>query len=163
MILGIDPGRHGSFVLLGRGACVAQLRTADIIGTAKWEASHAEVTAALRSLHAEHRIRLAVLERASVRPGEGRGSGLTTGIGWGLLLGAVSALEVPVLMPTAAQWTRALFVGVPGEGKERSVAVARTIPGLDLTPGRCTKPQDGLADAGCLALWGGMQGLGRGT
>lgn len=38
--------------------------------------------------------------------------------------------------------------------KARSIAAAqRLLPDLDLSPGRRTKPHDGLADAGCLAVY----------
>lgn len=154
-ILGIDPGKDGALVLLRGREVLAATRTRDLIGAAKWQAAHARATGWLRSAHAEHRIDLAVLELAAGRPGEGRGSALTTGIGWGLWLGAVSALGIPVRTPASVSWTADLFRGVAGEGKERAVSLAmQEVPDLDLVPGRARKPHDGLADAACLALWG---------
>jgi hypothetical protein len=44
---------------------------------------------------------------------------------------------------------------IPGEGKARAIARAAQLPGLNLTPGRRRKAHDGLADAACLALYGG--------
>lgn len=162
IVLGVDPGKTGAAVLLRGREVVAVRRTAELVGSAKWQAAHAGVTGWLRSVHAEHRVDLAVLELYGGRAGEGRGSMLTIGVGWGLWLGALSALEIPVLTPSAASWTRQMFVGVAGEGKERSANVARgMLPDLDLTPGRCVKVQDGIADAGCLALWGQSTAIGR--
>lgn len=153
--LGLDPGRDGAAVVLDGTRCVAQTRTSDLIGASKWHAAHVGVTDWLRSVHAEHCIDLAVLELYAGRPGEGRGSGLTTGVGWGLWLGAISALRIHVVIPASSKWTRALFSDVPGEGKERSIVVAsRRVVDLDLRPGRCRKAHSGLADAACLALYG---------
>jgi hypothetical protein len=161
-ILGIDPGKDGAAVLLDGRTVLAAVRTSELIGPAKWQAAHAQVTAWLRSAHAEHRIGLAVLELYGGRAGEGRGSMLTIGVGWGLWLGALSALEIPVQTPASASWTRDLFRGVAGDGKERGVLVASgMVPDLDLTPGRVRKPHTGLADAACLALWGASTALGR--
>ena len=158
-ILGIDPGKDGALVLLRGREVLAAVRTSELIGTAKWQAAHPLATGWLRSAHAAHRIDLAVLELAAGRPGEGRGSALTTGIGWGLWLGAVSALGIPVRTPASASWTAAMFKGIAGEGKERSVSLAmQELPDLDLMPGpRMWRPHDGLADAACLAMWGERQ------
>lgn len=154
-ILGIDPGKDGALVLLRGREVLAATRTRDLIGAATWQAAHARATGWLRSTHAEHRIDLAVLELYGGRKGEGRGSLLTVGVGWGLWLGAVSALGIPVRTPAANSWTADLFRGVAGDGKERAVAVAmQEVPDLDLMPGRSRRPHDGLADAACLALWG---------
>ena len=154
-ILGIDPGKDGALVLLRGREVLAAVRTSELIGSTKWQAAHARATSWIRSAHAEHRIDLAVLELYGGRSGEGRGSLLTVGVGWGMWLGAVSALGIPVRTPASVSWTADLFRGVAGEGTERAVAVAmQEVPDLDLMPGRARRPHDGLADAACLALWG---------
>lgn len=156
-ILGIDPGKDGALVLLRGREVLAAVRTSELIGSAKWQAAHPLATGWLRSAHAAHRIDLAVLELFAGRSGRkgAAGSMLTIGVGWGLWLGAVSALGIPVRTPASASWTADLFRGVAGEGKERAVSLAmQEVPDLDLTPGRARKPHDGLADAACLALWG---------
>ena len=154
-ILGIDPGKDGALVLLRGREVLAATRTRDLIGAAKWQAAHARATGWLRSAHAEHWIDLAVLELYGGRSGEGRGSLLTVGVGWGMWLGAVSALGIPVRTPASASWTADMFRGIAGEGKELSVSRAsQELPDLVLMPGRTRKPHDGLADAACLAMWG---------
>ena len=158
-VLGIDPGKDGAAVLLDGRLVIASVRTRDLIGKADWHAGYGGVTAWLRATHAEHRIGLAVLELHAGRPGEGGGSARTIGVGWGIWLGALSALEIPVITPAAARWTRTMLVDIGGEGKERAIAVARPI--IDLTPGRRRKPHDGLADAVCLALYGQTHPLAR--
>jgi len=156
-VLGIDPGKDGGAVILRGREVLASVRVASLIGSAKWHTGGGDAVADwLRAAHAENRIDLAVLELFAGRPMEGRGSAMTTGVGWGIWYGALRGLGIAVLTPTSATWTKALFVGIQGEGKERSVAYCRRfLPDLDLVPKGCRKPQDGLADAGCLAAWGG--------
>lgn len=154
-VLGIDPGKDGAAVLLVGDSDHMALMLAPVVGGKKWEAVHAEVTGWLRATHRTYPIDLAVLELHAGRPGEGAGSARTIGVGWGLWLGALSALCIPVIVPTAQKWQKELLADLAGEGKDRAVALARQrLPGLDLTPGRRRVPHTGLADAGCLALYG---------
>lgn len=156
MILGIDPGKAGAAVLLDRDRRVVNnVRTADLVGDGWHKGGAVALAAWLRSAHAEWRLQGAVLELYAGRPGEGRGGLMTLGVGWGVWYGALLGLGVEVRTPASASWTRRIFDGVQGEGKERAVALARMrLPDLDLTRGRERKPHDGTADAGCLALWG---------
>jgi hypothetical protein len=152
--LGLDPGKDGAIVLLDGASVVAQVRIATLLRGARWHAAHPAVTGWIRSAVVEHHPEVAALELYAGRPGEGRGSMLTVGVGWGLCLGALSALGVPVLTPTSATWTRDLLRGVAGEGKQRAICWAsQAFFGLDLTPGRVATPHSGLADAACLARW----------
>lgn len=154
-ILGIDPGKKGAIVLLNGRSVLASAFTEDIIGKRDWREVGPALASWLRGVHAEHRIGLAVLELYAGRAGEGGGSLLTVGVGWGTFYGLLSGLEIPTFTPASSSWTREMFKGVGGEGKERSVNLCRAmLPDLDLMPGRRRKPHDGLADAACLALWG---------
>ena len=161
-ILGVDPGKDGALVLLDGKCVVAFTRTRDLLGSAKWEAGYRGCTDWLRSQHAATPIRLAVLELFAGRPAQGAGSAMTTGVGWGLWIGALAGLGIPVLTPSSASWTRTMFEGVAGEGKERGIGVALAhLPDLELRRGKERKDHDGIADAGCLALWGQRHPLGR--
>lgn len=157
--IGIDPGKDGACVVL-RGTEVLSARlTADLVGKLPWASAHPVMAAYLRGVVAEHRPSLAVLELYAGRPGEGRGSSMTTGVGWGLWLGLLSAMGVPAITPASSAWTRAMFRDVQGDGKARSVSVALArVPSLDLSPGRRRVPHAGLADAACLALYGAARG-----
>lgn len=157
-VLGIDPGRDGAGVLLDGRSVISWWLTADLLPGKGYDAD--ALAGRLRSTHAAHRIDLVVLELYAGRPGEGRGSGMTIGVGWGIWRGAAAGLGIPVITPASSSWTRTLFRDVQGEGKERSIAVAGTLD-LDLTPGRRRKPHDGLADAACLSLYGQTHPLAR--
>ena len=68
--------------------------------------------------------------------------------------GLIMSMGVRLLTPAPTTW-QTIRKGVPGKGKEQSILCARQqLPGLELLWGRRQKPHDGLADAGCLALWG---------
>jgi hypothetical protein len=154
-VLGIDPGKDGAAVLLV-GECDSMTLLLDpVVGGKRWEAVHAEVSGWLRATHRTYPIDVAILELHAGRPGEGAGSARTIGVGWGLWLGALSALGIHVVMPTSQKWTKAMLDDLAGEGKDRAVALCRArMPWLDLTPGRRRKPHTGIADAACLALYG---------
>jgi crossover junction endodeoxyribonuclease RuvC len=158
-ILGIDPGKNGAAVLLRDGSHVHAVLSSELLCGQSWEASHSEVTRWFRLLHSTWGLDLVVLERLGGRPGEGATSARTMGIGWGLWLGAASALGVPVIVPTPQRWQREILADLAGDTKSRSVAWCRAhLPGLDLTPGRRRVPHDGLADAACLAVYGRRHG-----
>jgi len=155
IVLGIDPGKDGAIVGLFADdgeLAIATLTQTCIVGK---HYAPAEMVAAIREVQEIGPIRLAVLETVSCRPGEGRSSILSMGIGWGLWRGILAALDIPTTTPTAGVWTRAILRDAPGQGKDRAIHVAGArIPNLNLTPGKRSKPHSGLADAGCLALYG---------
>ena len=154
-VLGIDPGKLGGLVVLeddgGLVRCVYQRQTADLCSGREYlpELMDAQVSRAVGELG----VSLAVLERCSTRPMEGRTSALTTGIGWGLWRGILAG-RCPVETPTPQAWQRVVLADVAGEGKARSIARAVQVLDLDLKPGLCRTYQDGLADAACLAWYG---------
>lgn len=150
--LGIDPGKDGALVVIdGAGRCASQVRTRDLLVEGEYLP---EVMAdTLRSMVVEYLPAGAALELCAGRAGEGRGSMLTVGKGWGLWRGMLAALGVRTLVPAASRWTRMLR-DVPGEGKARAIAYAAAhVPELELVGPRCRVPHSGLADAACLALY----------
>jgi len=158
--VGIDPGKTGGGVALD-----AQGIPVDWIAADHPDEGYApkgiywptRMAWWLRNVHDERGpIRLAVLEKQQCRPMEGRSSILTTGRGQGLWEGALAALGIPFVLVPPGTWTRAIFGSMPKGTDRKARAVATSLsqlPGLELTWGRRRKPHDGLADAGCLALY----------
>lgn len=150
LAVGIDPGRDGALVAVQSGA---------VLGTLLWREVCPDgwvpqlVARAMRDLDILPSV--VALELYAGRAGEGRGSLMKVGIGWGVLWTA-AALTWPsadLLTPASSSWT-SILRDQPGEGKARAQAlVASALPDLDLVPGKRRKPHDGLADAGALALW----------
>jgi len=160
MVLGIDPGKDGALVLLdGTSVLRVVLTSSLLVGKDYAPDTMAAAVRELVGIMAPRELSV-VLEQPGVRPGEGRGGGLTTGKGWGIWRGIVATLGLPCITPAASAWTRTILRDAPGEGKDRAIHVALSrLPGINLTPGRRVKPHSGIADAACLALYGQTKGL----
>lgn len=167
--LGIDPGRDGAAVLVDSdGPRVVETLLFSECQRDGWDPrtlAHAlrEMTATPHGDGVYHLTPSVVaLELYAGRAGEGGGSMLTIGRGWGTIHAVVSLVwpGAVVLTPASNSWTRMLR-DLPGEGKARSVAFCSShMPDLDLTPGRRRVPHSGLADATCLAWWAMGKGPG---
>ena len=164
-VIGIDPGARGAVVLLTdahASGFVLPTSTAGLDGR--------QLVVELRDLVVgpEGRDRallgyggdiLVVVERAQSFPGQGIASAFKYGRDFGKILGVLDALGWPYETVPPAQWHRQIVGGDPAEGKARAAAVvAARLPDLELRPGRCRVPHDGIVDAACLALWGRGRG-----
>lgn len=156
-VLGIDPGLDGALVLVEldghRQRVIAQQCTRDLSPEGYLPEAMDDLVSRWCG---EHAPALAVLERVSARPGEGVTSSFRFGFGVGLWRGILAG-RLRTIEPPPQTWQRVILKDIPGEGKARSVARAAQLPGLQLTPGKRRRPHDGLADAACLALYGGLQ------
>lgn len=159
LVVGIDPGKTGAAVALGLDGTPIEWVAADHPAEGYVVKGHKKrhyVPSCMAMWLADlGPIRLAVIEKQQAMPMEGRTSVLTTGYGFGLWVGVLAALKIPYQVVPPATWTRSVFGGTPrkGERKARAIVTARArLPDLPLIWGRKTKPHDGLADAGCIAL-----------
>jgi len=162
-IIGVDPGLDGALVLMHDGGALRQVRICDLTAGDGWRPG-------LAALIADHvrQMRedvddncIAYVERVSCRPGQGAPGVLTSGIGWGIVVGAIVASGVRVVDVTPAAWRRAAgFASHPGTPEGRKAAKADAIgwasmvPGLTLIYPGCRVPHSGLADAACIAYAG---------
>ena len=146
-IVGIDPGRRGAIVAIEGGEVVASLMMPFRQGMLDYE----EVMSFLE----RRNIRMVVLERQQAMPRQGVSSMFTLGSRYGELYGMSKALRLHVESPPPQTWQKVMLKGAEGHGKQRAITrVKELLPGLGLRPGRCRIDQDGLADAGLLALYG---------
>lgn len=158
IIIGIDPGMKGAVVAIN-GKTRELLRVSDCptlkIGkTADYDIP--EMASLLRGFSLGGPT-MAILEQAQSMPDQGVASMFATGRGYGIWLGILGALEIPYQTVRPCVWTRRLFKGLPGNGKERGILFAsRTFPGIELVPKGCRKPRDGRSDAACLAYYGAL-------
>jgi crossover junction endodeoxyribonuclease RuvC len=158
--IGIDPGKDGALVALNtNGEVEATFLTGRDFTTTIGKGSKKEylisrMNYALKCLGGKHKIKLVSIEKQSARPGQGVTSTFSTGYGYGLWLGVLSANGIPFVEVRPKTWVSHVLKDTPGEGKNRSVyVVMNRLPSLDLTPGKRRKPHDGLADAACLAMY----------
>lgn len=92
---------------------------------------------------------LAIIEKVNGYGGQGGSASFKFGVSYGVVLGIVAALVIPMRRPTPAVWKKAM--GLTSD-KERSRARA-----IERWPGAgcfTRKKDDGRAEAALLALWG---------
>jgi len=96
-----------------------------------------------------------VLEDIDARPGSPMSKQATLSFGQhhGCIVGLLSMGRVPFQLCRPKVWQRLAGVAGDGDVKDRVLAVVqRRLPALELTPGKRTKPHQGLADAAGMAL-----------
>lgn len=146
-IVGIDPGKSGALALVESST----LQCEDVL-LMPYDGKELNVLEVSQFLSKADAV---VLERQQAMPAQGRGSIFTLGSAYGALRATVALSGKKYMTALPTKWTRIVLEGVPGEGKARNITAAkRLFPELDLTPGRRTKPHDGIADAALLAFYG---------
>ena len=161
VVVGIDPGKDGALVAIHFDGKIRRVEltkeqfTIPIGKGSRREYDAAAMGNCLVELHAVYGIDLVVIEKQQAMPGQGSTSMFSIGLGYGLWLGAISTLGIPVQIVHPRTWQKRILRDVPGEGKGRAVLLCKQrLPELDLTPGRKRKPHDGIADAACMSLFG---------
>ena len=163
---GIDPGNNGAFVVIDAACKVWYQKVMPLIdirkGKAnKWIVDQGGVLRVLREIKSAWPDVRFILEKAQVIAGPGGRSPAAPrsmfqyGRGFGAIEMGLLALELSFTEAAPTEWGKILR-GVEGsDTKARSILKAqRALPTLDLCPGQKRKPHDGLADAGCMALYG---------
>lgn len=169
LTIGVDPGVSGAIVILDDArrcvlAWAADEKPADdrCGGYALGDRPDVRlIVDELRSVVGNAIVRGVVIESPFALAGGGVTSALTIGTNYGHLRAALVLCGWPVDDVTPAKWSAAVLGRRPSGGWEKgakkaaAIEVCRTqIPTLPLVLPRCKKAHDGLADAGCLALWG---------
>ena len=99
----------------------------------------------------------AILEKAQPYPGQGSVSNYSTGLGYGIMQGILSALKIPFEVVHPKTWQKLIFAGLPHDDTKAASALfcQRKWPTVDWrATERCKKIHDGLTDAACLAEFG---------
>lgn len=153
MIIGIDPGKAGGVAGLLRGGADFAVPTPILGG----EVYARALLGLLDTIDEE--VELVVIEKVSAMRGWGSSSSFKFGTGYGMLRGAIEGQGYPVRLVAPQTWQKRVLGGTAkSRTKDASIAfVQRAYPDIDLIPGKCRTPQDGLADAVCLAEWGRME------
>ena len=106
----------------------------------------------------------AFVEKTQAAPGQGVTSMHSFGIGAGIILGVLAALDIPTELVVPSVWTRVMHRGSQGATpKERSRETAlRLFPGHTfLATSRSRKPHEGIIDAVLIAEYGRRLTMGR--
>lgn len=105
-------------------------------------------------------VTMAVLEKQIVIPKQGGVSNFSTGMGFGLWQGLLSALGIPYIIIAPKSWQKTVFEGLPqGDTKQTSILFAKRMNPHELfTPtARAVKDHHGLTDSYCLAYYGSLK------
>lgn len=145
--IGIDPGLSGAIALLRNGeyAEVWDMPTMGRGSGTKQQINAAEVGKMLRGCPPCH----VYMELVGAMPGQGVSSMFNFGKAAGAVLGALGALQFPVVEVTPMKWKRAF--DLIGKGKDMARTVAQQLmPQAPLS----LKKHCGRADALLLAMYG---------
>ena len=120
--IGIDPGKTGSVTVLRDQ--VFNLYPTPII---KLEKNEYDIPEMINLLTPFTQDAFCCIEKSQCMPGNGIVQAFSTGKGYGLWLGILTALQIPFFEVHPRVWTKLLLSGSGGEGKERNYMRARQL------------------------------------
>ncbi|MDO8731680.1 MAG: hypothetical protein Q7L55_03795, partial [Actinomycetota bacterium] len=139
--IGIDPGLEGAIAVMTPEGIL--LHDMPVVRTPKGQYDAAAMAGLLR-LYAGDRQARAVLEAVSGRPGQGTASARSIGIGYGVWLGLLAALEIGHQSVPPGVWKRTLGLLKADKAASR----ARAVELYPEVAGRLTRVKDhGRAEA----------------
>jgi hypothetical protein len=168
VICGIDPGISGGIAFLnleGRSMWSDDLPTYQVHGVGKAWLDATALGAMIQNFNPD----AVVIERVNSRPGQGLSSTFRFGMAFGICIGVVSALQVPITFVTPGKWKIAMGLEAPPAyltpGQKASfrkkVAVDLAIELYPAAAADWARVKDhNKAEAALLAHWGMKHGLG---
>ena len=144
-VIGIDPGRKGGIALLSptRNVGILLPYVDDTL-----------VCSQILRILVKYKPDLVVLEKVHAMPGQGVTSMFNFGKNYGELLGTIKCSGLDYQLVDPRQWKKVILANT---NKDKEAAInfcTTTYPEINLTPNRKRTPQDGIADAVCLAAYG---------
>jgi hypothetical protein len=143
-VVGIDPGKSGGIAFYGEAVTVFPMPD-NLTDLAVHFDTH------------KNSIDHVFLEKAQPMPKQGVVSVYGYGHHNGAIEGILSAYFIPYTLVKPQTWMKVMHAGADSglDTKGKSVQVCRRLfPGVDLTPGKKTKPHDGMAEALLIAEYG---------
>lgn len=153
MIIGVDPGITGGIASLSRddGLWIEPMpRTEKGI----------DAKELLRLVHELRGARVAYIEKIFAMQKSGAHSMMKFGMYYGMVIGIITAVGIPIIEVTPQQWQKVVYSGVPEseEKKKRSAwAFKRMFPGVDATLSGSRQPHMGMVEAALIAEYGRRQ------
>lgn len=146
--IGIDPGKNGGIALLDEEGPIEYTVMPDTVaGVYDW----------LSSLATSLTNAAMVIEMAQPMPKQGVVSVFTYGRHFGAFEVLARAFGIPYHEVRPAVWKKAM--GLSSDKVDSIQLCQRLFPSANLTPDRCRKPHDGMAEAILVAEWGRRQRL----
>ena len=153
LICGIDPGLSGAVALMEAGpSFVPKILDMPTLALSRGGKNKREIDVRLLSqLIASHvPIAHAFVEQVGAMPGQGVSSVFAFGKAYGILIGVLGALGVPMTFVSPVKWKRDL--GVPADKDGARARASQLLPGA---ADQWTRVKDsGRAESALLCLWG---------
>jgi hypothetical protein len=148
--MGVDPGQEGALAWVGMDGRLREVEDMPLMGKV--------VNGSMLSKLAQaYETDVAVVEQVASRPEQGRASIFNFGMNYGIVLGVLAALEIPVYHMTPTVWKKHLHLS---KDKEMSRRMA-----VDRWPGHvdrfALKKHENRAEAALIALTWVEQNSGR--
>lgn len=162
-VIGIDPGLKGGIAIL-QGSDLKRVEKTPIhsnkqktyIKAGTYDYDYEKMVEILAEYKNEKPI--AFLERVHSMPKQGVASTFNFGRGYGVWIGMLEAMHIPIALVSPRVWKPKMLSGLDQSNKQSSCIRAKEFfPEADLKPGRMINDHDGMAEAMLIAIYGGMQ------
>jgi crossover junction endodeoxyribonuclease RuvC len=151
-VLAVDPGLEGAGAVMTTSGELVDVFDLPIAGEGARRRLDGANLADLIRAHGPYR--LAVIEQANAFPKQGVSGVFRFGTAYGIIVGVVAALAIPMRLVTPAQWKRAMRLNNSAEASRQRA--------LELFPGRCElfsrRKDHHRAESALLAVYGLKQG-----
>lgn len=144
LIIGIDPGQ--------RGGIAWYCTISNDAGAIVMPETPRQICTRFQNLREIYGTMHVVLELAQPMPKQGVSSVFSYGQHFGELIGILTALNASMTLVRPAAWKKAL--GLNSEKLNSILLAERLYPEINLIPGQCRKPHDGIAEALLLMHYG---------
>lgn len=154
---GVDPGIKGAVVVLTPNASPATLRMPLLSDGKRIDAGAVAAWLLAQDVDAVvvEKIGARAHRNAAGKTIRNAGAEFRFAMGVGKLLGALEASALPYREVQPQTWKAKVLGRGAASGKQGAIEYVQVhLPQVDLCPGLCRTPQDGIADAACLAVYG---------
>lgn len=156
IITGIDPGKKGAICRLYYESgslpaiSISWLKLCPTIKVGKKE--EYDLPAMVQSIEGSD---LVYIEKVHAMPKQGVTSMFTFGKGYGIWLGIIATLKIPVYTIAPQTWKKAMLKDMRKEKNSSIVRAKEIYPTINLRPtDRCRKDSEALAEAFLIAQYG---------
>jgi hypothetical protein len=153
LYVGVDPGQTGGVCAVDEQGTLLSMMT-----------FNKGLIAGLSCFFEDHpqQAMIVGVERVHSMPKQGVASTFKFGVGFGMIQGFLGSRYITYDLVTPQTWTKICRDSVGEKAKERTLAFADNLWGLDcFVQPRCRNPHSGLIDAAVIAYWVMLASTGR--
>jgi crossover junction endodeoxyribonuclease RuvC len=154
-IIGIDPGMTGGIAFLSNDGSIAvyQMPVMELSGKGKTR-RRIDIGDLIKKFDTfcHPQVSHVFIEKAQSMPGQGVASVFGYGVSYGIILGAVGALKIPITEVTPQAWKKVMLAGMDKSSKDASRLRAKQLWPDSNDFGR--KKDEHVAEAALIAEYG---------